>query len=110
MSVKGQYKRKQSKNDLQDFLRELRDPIEELKRPCETPEQLQKNLQLKKEVMETRTALQARILPIKQKFQYLQGDENSEFCNLELTEEEKEQLASLDEAWNRFTAGLVEAT
>jgi len=41
---------------------------------------------------------------------YLQDDSNSEFANIELTEEEKENLNTIDEAWKKFEIGLAEAT
>lgn len=100
---------KNSKQDLNEFLHEIKVSIDELKRPCETSEQLAKNMKLRKDVMAKKEELKARILPIKQKFAYLQSDENAEFTNIELTEEEKESLNSIDEAWKRFEIGLSEA-
>jgi hypothetical protein len=37
------------------------------------------------------------------------ADDQSEICLVELTDEEKEQLNSLDAAWDKFNIGLVEA-
>lgn len=100
---------KQSKGDLQDFLRDLQETIHELQKTCETTEQLKKNIKLKNEVIRDKEAKKARIQPIKQKFAFLLGEDNSDFCNIELTDEEKEQLAGIDEAWNKFNKELNEA-
>ena len=100
---------KASKNDLNEFLHEIKVNIDELKRPCETSEQLDKNMKLRKKVMAEKDKLKDRILPIKQKFAYLQSDDHAEFANIELTEEEKESLNSIDEAWKKFEIGLNEA-
>lgn len=100
---------KQSKTDLHQFLKELKHSIDELKEQCDTPEKLHKNQNLLKRVESNKTMLQARIAPIKQKFMFLVSDENSEFFDVQLTEEEKEQLKDIDNAWVRFETGLKEA-
>lgn len=53
--------------------------------------------------------LEARINPIKQKFAFLQDDSNSDSTVVELTEEEKLKLASLEDEWLKFLKGLTEA-
>lgn len=50
---------------------------------------LKRNLELKKEALANKATLQAKIQPIKQKFQFLQSDENGEYQTIELTEQEK---------------------
>lgn len=97
---------KQSKKDLQEFLKAIKDPIDELKQPIDTDERLQRNRVRVEQLENNRTALQAKINPIKQKFMFLTSDDNSEHFDAQLTEEEKEQLKELDEAWKNFEKGL----
>jgi uncharacterized protein with von Willebrand factor type A (vWA) domain len=48
---------KQSKKELQDFLKDLTDKIDELKKTCDTPEQLKRNMELKKEAFANKANL-----------------------------------------------------
>ena len=101
---------KQSKKELSDFLKDLTDKIDELKKTCDNAEMLKRNLELKKEVLANKANLHAKIQPIKSKFHFLMSDENGEYQTVELTEQEKQDLATIDEAWKRFETGLAEAS
>jgi hypothetical protein len=99
---------KQSKTELYQLLKDLKDPIDELRQPIDTDERLKKNKELLDKIENNKTALQAKIAPIKQKFLYLQSDEISERFSAELTEEEKDHLNKLDDAWRFFENNLKE--
>jgi hypothetical protein len=53
--------------------------------------------------------MQDRIEPIKKKFEFITDDNFSDIGNVELSEEDKMALASLDSAWKQFTLGMSEA-
>lgn len=86
----------------------MQQTVEELKQPSQKRDQLKKNKERYNEVRAKQHLLEARIEPIKKKFAFIQDDANSESPN-ELSEEDKNKLASLDELWGRFLKGMTEA-
>ena len=51
----------------------------------------------------------ARIEPIKKKFEFITDDNNIDIGNVELTDDDKNALASLDKSWKDFEIGMMEA-
>ena len=92
----------ESKKDLNSFLAELHDTVEELKRPCQNRAELKKNREKNKEVKARYTQLQARIEPIKKKFEFIMDDNYSDIGIVELTEEDKNNLYNIDAEWKKF--------
>lgn len=101
--------KKDAKTDLNTLIDEMQQTVEELKQPSQKRDQLKKNKERYNEVRAKQHLLEARIEPIKKKFAFIQDDANSESTMTELSEEEKNKLASLDELWGRFLKGMTEA-
>ena len=101
--------KKDAKNDLNSLIDEMRTTVHELKQPSTKMEQLRINQEKYAQVRSRQALLEARINPIKLKFAFLQDDSNSDSTVVELTEEEKLKLASLEDEWHKFLKGLVEA-
>jgi len=100
--------KKDAKNDLNSLIDEMRETVQELKKPATKLETLKKNKMRYQEVRNKQDQLQARLIPIRQKFAYITDDSNDSNVT-ELTEDEKNKLASLDEEWNKFQKGLTDA-
>jgi hypothetical protein len=99
----------ESKKDLQSFLDELHDNVEELKRPCQNRAELKHNREKYKEVKAKYPQYQARIEPIKKKFEFIMDDNYSDIGMVELTEEDKNNLFSIDAEYKKFLLGMNDA-
>jgi hypothetical protein len=89
---------KESKEELNNLLFEFEDTISILKTPPTQLMMLKKNKDLFKEVKEKLHIYDARREPIKKKFQFIQG-QDQDIGGTELTEEDKQKLDGLDDAW-----------
>lgn len=101
--------KKDAKNDLNTLIDEMRNTVAELKQPSAKLDNLKKNRIRYQEVRAKQGQLEARLVPIKLKFTFIQDDSNNDSIITELSEEEKTKLASLDEEWNKFLKGMTEA-
>ena len=101
----------ESKKELRDFLAELKDTVDELTQVCQTKEQFKKNSDKLAEVNNRRAQLQGKIDPIKKKFEFIMDDNYSDIGTgiFELTEKDKADLLSIDQAWKNFTLGMNDA-
>jgi len=101
----------ETKKELNQLLKELSDTVKELKTPCQNLEQLKQNKDKFYEVRERQDQMHARMDPIKRKFAFITEDDKGNQGNAadELTEEDKNALASLDDAWAQFLIGMNEA-
>ena len=54
-------------------------------------------------------SMKARIEPIKKKFEFIMDENAVDIGNVELTDEDKNALQSLDKAWKDFEIGMMEA-
>ena len=102
---------KDSKKELRDFLQELEDTVQELTQVCQTQDQFKKNRDKLQWVNTERKAeLQGKIEPIKKKFDFIMDDNYSDIgTDNELTDQDKADLASVDQAWKNFLMGMNEA-
>jgi hypothetical protein len=101
--------KKDAKNDLNSLIDEMRNTVQELKTPSAKLDTLKRNKARYTEVRAKQAQLEARLNPIRLKFNYITDDNNNDSNITELTEDEKQKLASLDEEWNKFQKGLTEA-
>jgi len=101
--------KKDAKNDLNSLIDEMRNTVQELKTPSTKLDTLKRNKARYTEVRAKQAQLEARLNPIRLKFNYITDDNNNDSNITELTEDEKQKLASLDEEWNKFQKGLTEA-
>lgn len=99
----------ESKKDLNTFLTELHDTVDELKRPCQNRPELKKNREKNKEVKANMAQIKARIEPIKKKFEFIMDDNYSDIGIVELTEEDKNNLYNIDAEYKKFEVGMAEA-
>jgi hypothetical protein len=97
----------ESKEDLTSLLKEFVDTIDELKTPSTDLAHLKKNKDKYQEVRNKLHLLEGRREPIKKKFNFIQ--EYEDLGMNELSEDEKNKLSGLDEAWNKFKDGLEDS-
>jgi len=83
--------------------------VDELRQHSSKLEQLKQNKMRLAEVRANQPMLEARIEPIKKKFAFIMDDGNNSNGTIELTEDDKNKLASLDDAWAKYIKGLAEA-
>jgi hypothetical protein len=53
--------------------------------------------------------MEAKIEPIKKKFSFIMDDGNNSNGTIELTDEDKQKLLTLDDCWAKYIKGLAEA-
>jgi hypothetical protein len=110
--IQQQFERliKDAKHDLNSLLQEFADTVEELKTPSTELSHLKKNKDKYAEVKSKIKKLDDRRNPIKAKFAYINEQEQDiTIMSGGLTEEDKQKLLTLDDAWNKFNEGLGEA-
>jgi ElaB/YqjD/DUF883 family membrane-anchored ribosome-binding protein len=110
--IQSQFERliKDAKHDLNSLLQEFADTIDELKTPSTDLPHLKKNKDKYAEVRSKLKKLDERRDPIKKKFQYIiEQEQDITIISGGLTEEYKQKLSGLDDAWNKFQEGLSEA-
>ena len=101
---------KDAKHDLNSLLQEFADTVEELKTPSTELAHLKKNKDKYAEVKSKIKKLDDRRDPIRKKFQYIiEQEQDITIMSGGLTEEDKQRLSTLDDAWNKFNEGLGEA-
>lgn len=101
--------KKDAKQDLNSLIDEMRNTVQELKTPSAKLDTLKRNKARYHEVRAKQGQLEARLNPIRLKFAYITDDSNSDANSTELSEDEKQKLASLEEEWNKFQKGMTEA-
>jgi len=99
----------EAKQKLNALITEFETIISELSQPCINYEHLKRNKEKFAEVKNQLPEYEGRIEPIKKLFNYISTNEQ-EIGNNELTEEDKNKLAGLDDAWVRFKEGLENAS
>ena len=110
--IQSQFERliKDAKHDLNSLLQEFADTIDELKTPSTDLPHLKKNKDKYAEVRSKLKKLDDRRDPIRKKFQYIiEQEQDITIMSGGLTEEDKQKLSGLDDAWNKFQEGLSEA-
>lgn len=101
--------KKDAKHDLNSLIDEMRNTVQELKTPSTKLDTLKRNKARYAEVRAKQGQLEARLNPIRLKFNYITDDNNNDSNITELSEDEKQKLASLDDEWNKFQKGMTEA-
>ena len=81
-----------------------------MKTPSTELAHLKKNKDREAEVRSKLKKLDDRRDPIRKKFQYIiEQEQDITIMSGGLTEEDKQRLSTLDDAWNKFNEGLNEA-
>lgn len=94
-----------AREDLNSLYQLFEETAEELKTPSTELHHLKKNKELYKKITDDLPKYQARLEPIKVKFQYLEEKEQDHA----LTEDEQNKLRGLNEAWKKFNDALNDA-
>jgi hypothetical protein len=107
---------KESREELDALLNEYKTTIQELKTPAGDQIDLKRNKDKMEEVQQKLLILDNRRDPIKKKFEFLISEQDNDnergqgnTVSIDITDEDKEKLASLDEAWEAFKIGLEDA-
>ena len=98
-----------SVKELRSFLDELKDTVEQLCQPSTDQKEYKQKADKLAEINGKKDTWYARIEPIRKKFEFIMDDNYSDISTgggAELTEQDKADLASLDQAWKNFSLGL----
>jgi dynein heavy chain len=98
-----------SKKELKDLLDGMVETVDELRKHSSTLEDLKRKREHLAQTRAEQSALEAKIYPIKMKFSFIMDDGNNSNGTIELTDDDKNKLASLDENWTKYIKGLAEA-
>lgn len=101
--------KKDAKHDLNSLIDEMRSTVTELKQPTLKLEHLKRNRVRYAEVRSKQGTFEARLMPIKQKFNFIMDDAQNDSGATELSEEDKAKLLTLDEEFGKFLKGMSEA-
>ena len=94
----------ESKKDLNQLLELLDLTVEKLKKNCTSLDMLKEHKARHSEVKQQQPQWQARIIPIKKKFEYIKSwQDDGEGGEIEgLSEDDLKKVESLEEAWKNF--------